>query len=132
LRHIGKAGRHGSLRLIGDGEALTLTLLQWMSASRNAWKINSEIGDLSEHYLGQRQGLVKPLLRFRRYDAPLEADWLKDELKRDFSKVELNGLRDFTNPRNVNKLYEIGSEAAKNQIQADDLPDDFKVEAVAS
>ena len=82
--------------------------------------------------LGQRQGLVKPLLRFRRYDAPLEANWLKDELKRDFSKVELNGLRDFTNPRNVNKLYEIGSEAAKNQIQADDLPDDFKVEAVAS
>ena len=114
--------------VIGDGEALTLTLLQWLSASSNPWKINSEIGDLSEDYLGQRQGLAKPLLRFRRYDAPLEADWLKDQLNRDFSKVELDSLRDFTNPRNVNKLYEIGSEAAKKQIQAEHLPHDFTVE----
>jgi hypothetical protein len=116
--------------VIGDGEALTLTLLQWMSASHNAWKINSEIGDLSENYLGQRQGLAKPLLRFRRYDAPLEADWLKDHLKREFAAVELDSLRDFTNPHNAHKLYEIGSEAARYQVQADHLPDDFKIDAV--
>ena len=118
--------------VIGDGEALTLTLLQWMSASSNPWKINSEIGDLSEDYLGQRQGLVKPLLRFRRYDAPLEAGWLKDQLMRDFSAVELEALRDFTNPSNVDRLYELGCEAAKKQIRADHLPDHFKVEAGAS
>ena len=71
------------------------------------------------------------MLRFRRYDAPLEADWLKDHMNRDFSKVELDSLRDFTNPRNVNKLYEIGSEAAKKQIQAEHLPNDFTVETLA-
>jgi predicted acylesterase/phospholipase RssA len=118
--------------VIGDGEALTLTLLQWMSASTNPWKINSEIGDLSEDYLGQRLGLVKPLLRFRRYDAPLEAGWLKDQLMREFSAAELEVLRDFTNPSNVDRLYALGCEAAKKQIRADHLPDHFKVEAGAS
>jgi hypothetical protein len=118
--------------VIGDGEALTLTLLQWMSASSNPWKINSEIGDLSEDYLGQRQGLEKPLVRFRRYDAPLEAGWLKDQLMRDFSAVELEVLRDFTNPSNVDRLYELGCEAANKQIRVDHLPDHFKVEAGAS
>jgi hypothetical protein len=118
--------------VIRDGEALTLTLLQWLSASSNPWRINSEIGDLSEDYLGQRQGLAKPLLRFRRYDAPLEAEWLKDQLNRVFPKAELESLRDFTNPRNLDKLYEIGSEAAKKQIKAEHLPDDFKVETPAA
>jgi predicted acylesterase/phospholipase RssA len=113
--------------VIGDGEALTLTLLQWMSASHNAWKINSEIGDLSENYLGQKQGLGRPLLRFQRYDAPLEVDWLKDKLNLSFSQTQLDSLRDFTNPRNVAQLYDIGREAAKRQIQADHFPDDFKV-----
>src|SRR5262249_15748257 len=88
----------------------------------NPWKINSEIGDLSKDYLGQRQGLAKPLLRYRRYDAPLETDWLKDQLDRDFSKVELDGLRDFTDPRNVSKLYEIANQAGRKQIQAEHLP----------
>jgi len=41
-------------------------------------------------------------------------------------------VRDFTDPRNVNKLYEIGSEAAKKQIFAEHLPHDFKVETVAA
>ena len=86
----------------------------------------------SENYLGQRQGLGRPLLRFRRYDAPLEADWLKDKLNLSFSQVQLDSLRDFTNPRNIAKLHDIGREAAKRQIQAEHFPDDFKVEAVAS
>jgi predicted acylesterase/phospholipase RssA len=117
--------------VIGDGEALTLTLLQWMSASSNPWKINREIGDLSGDYLGHSQGLAKPLLRFRRYDVPLEADWLKEQLARNFSRAELDRLRDFTDARNVDQLYEIGSEAAKKQIRAEHLPHDFKAETVA-
>jgi uncharacterized protein len=118
--------------VIGDDEALTLTLLQWMSASKNPWKINSEIGDLSEDYLGRRQGLAKPLLRFRRYDAPLELAWLKEQLHRKFSLMELESLRDFTNPRNIDELYKIGRDAAKAQIKKEDLPEDFKVDAIVS
>ena len=118
--------------VIGDGEALTLTMLQWLSASSNPWKINSEIGDLSESYLGQGQGLAKPLLRFRRYDAPLEIAWLKEQLNRNYRPEQLESLRDFTNPSNVDALYEIGSEAAKAQIQAEHLPDQFKVASGAS
>jgi predicted acylesterase/phospholipase RssA len=118
--------------VIGDGEALTLTLLQWMSASANSWQINSEIGDLSEDYLGRRQGLVKPLLRFRRYDAPLEEKWLKEQLVRIVSKRELETLRDFTNPRNIVELHKIGSAAAAAQIQMDHFPDEFKVETATS
>jgi hypothetical protein len=40
-------------------------------------------------------------------------------------------LRDFTNPHNACKLYEIGSEAARYQVQSDHLPDDFKIDAVS-
>ena len=118
--------------VIGDGEALTMTLLQWMSASRNPWKINGEIGDLSDDYLGHRQGLAKPLLRFERYDAPLEHKWLEEQLNRKYWPEQLDNLRDFTKAGNVDTLYEIGSEAAKKQIQADYLPENFKVETVAS
>jgi hypothetical protein len=113
--------------MIGDSEALTLTLLQWMSASSNPWKINSEIGDLSEDYLGQRQGLNEPLLRFRRYDAPLEVGWLMEHSKTSFSGADLASLRDFTNPRNLDTLYQIGRDAAETQVQASHFPDDFKV-----
>ena len=72
------------------------------------------------------------LLRFRRYDAPLEAGWLKDQLNKECSPDELDGLRDFTNSSNVDRLYELGYDAAKTQIRADHLPDHFKVEAGAS
>ncbi|HEX6000758.1 MAG TPA: patatin-like phospholipase family protein [Hyphomicrobiaceae bacterium] len=118
--------------VIGDGEALTLTLLQWMSASSNAWHINREIGDVSGDYLGQRQGLSKPLLRFLRYDAPLEADWLKAHLKSDVDGADLERLRDFTNPRSLDALYRIGSDAARMQVQATHFPEVFKVDAVAA
>ena len=72
-------------------------------ASRNAWRINCEIGDLSDNYLGQRQGPDEAVAAFRRYDAPLEADWLRQHLERE-SSGELDSLRDFTNPHNARKL----------------------------
>lgn len=115
--------------MIGDGEALTLTLLQWMSASTNSWQINSEIGDLSEDFLGRGEGLAKPLLQFRRYDAPLEGKWLKDQLKIDMPSVELEVLRDFTNPDNLKRLYEIGSEAARMQVKTEHFRREFLIEA---
>lgn len=118
--------------MIGDGEALTLTLMQWMSASANPWKINSEIDDLSDHFLGQGQGLTKPLLRFKRYDAPLEPDWLKSQLNLEYSVEELNSLRDFTNPSNIDELFKIGSAAAATQVQIGHFPDDFRIDAQAS
>lgn len=113
--------------VIGDCEALGLTLLQWMSASSNPWKINSEIGDLSENYLGQKQGLAKPLLRFERYDAPLEAEWLETQLGIKVSQERLDSLRDFTNPRNIDELYKIGRAAADKQIKAEHFLDAFNL-----
>jgi hypothetical protein len=43
----------------------------------------------------------------------------------------LDSLRDFTNPHNARKLYEIGSDAARIQVQRDHLPDGFKVDAAS-
>ena len=115
--------------VIGDGETLTLTLLQWMGASNNYWKVNSEIGDLSGDSLAREQGQVKPLLRFQRYDARLENDWLKEQLNQSLPEAELAALRDFSNPRNLPALYEIGRAAAVRQIQSDHFPDAFKIDA---
>ena len=68
----------------------------------------------------------------RRYDAPLEEKWLKEQLDRIVSKRELETLRDFTNPRNIVELHKIGSAAAAAQIQMDHFPDEFKVETATS
>ena len=118
--------------VVGDCEALGLTLLQWMSASRNPWKINSEIGDLSENFLGQAQGLAKPLLRFERYDAPLELAWLKEQLGIVLDPAKLDSLRDFTDPRNIDELFEIGRRAAEKQIKPEHFPAAFKVATAAA
>ena len=116
--------------MIGDGETLTLTLLQWMGASDNYWQINSEIGDLSSDFLGQGDGLMKPLLRFQRYDAPLELGWLKKQIDFIAPESQLVALRDITNPHTLPALHEIGRRAAHLQIKPEHFPEPFKIESV--
>jgi hypothetical protein len=110
--------------IISDNEALSLTLLQWMSASQNHWRVNSDIGDLSGEFFG---GQRRPLLRFERYDAPLESTWLDQQLGCRIVGEELDFLRDFTRPRNLDQLYDIGRAAAVKQITPSHFPDTFMI-----
>ena len=118
--------------IIGDGEVLTMTLMQWLGASQRQWRINSEIGDLAKDALRIKGEPVASLMRFERFDAPLEHAWLEEELGLKVTPAELEALRDICNSGNLPRLYEIGSKAARWQVQPHHLPDAFRIVATSS
>lgn len=117
--------------LIGDTEALSLTLLQWLSAPKRPWEINAEIGTLEGELLGptDQQGETKPLLSFVRYDAPLEQQWLRKTCGADLgarlSHDYVSGLQQLDRPDLMDEMYRVGEHAAEAQITPDDFPAGF-------
>jgi hypothetical protein len=99
---------------LADGQLLTLTLLQWFSETPVPWKINSEIGDLGSEHLGGR-----PLLRFQRYDMPLDSDWLQKNLGVERTEEELVVLRRFDRVDSMEELYDLAQLAACEQMKPD-------------
>jgi hypothetical protein len=104
------------MNTLADGQLLTLTLLQWFGESAQPWQINSEIGDLSGEVLGER-----PLLRFQRYDMPLEIPWLRENLKKNLSARELKDLRRIDNAVTMRGLHAMATTAAAQQVQLQHL-----------
>ncbi len=113
--------------LIADGQQLGLTMLQWMSAPKRAWRIDSAAGDLSRDLLGDKLGLKKPLLSFQRYDIKIESDWLKHQKNcgRDVHPDVIHSLRDFTNHKVIRLLGEIADSAAYKQVSLEHFPECF-------
>jgi hypothetical protein len=99
---------------LADGQLLTLTLLQWFSETPAPWTINSEIGNLGSEYLGG-----KPLLRFQRYDMPLDSDWLQKNLGVERTEEELVVLRRFDRVDSMEELYDLAQLAACEQMKPD-------------
>jgi hypothetical protein len=101
---------------LADGQLLTLTLLQWFSDTPAPWKINSEIGDLGDECLGG-----KPLLRFQRFDMPLDAEWLQQDenLGITLTEEELVVLRRFDRVDTMKNLYDLAKRAALIQMKPD-------------
>ena len=95
-----------------DSQGLTLALLQWLGEAPQPWTINSEIGDLSSEMLAGHA-----LLRFQRYDMPLESDWLRKNLGRKFSDKELLRFRHIDDPTAMRDLFAMASEVAATQVQ---------------
>lgn len=113
--------------MVGDGQELGLTLLQWMSDNgpEPAWHIDRVLGDLSDDLLGRGMGFNKPLLSFRRYDVRLEHDWLAEHVGQTVSEERLAALRDFTNTTELAMHARIGEAAAKLQVRTEHFPDVF-------
>jgi hypothetical protein len=56
-------------------------MLQWLSAPKNRWEINSEVGSLEGELFGITDAVAeKAFLSFVRYDARLEKKWLSEKL----------------------------------------------------
>ena len=115
--------------LIGDTEALSLTLLQWLSAPERPWEINSEIGDLAGELMGptDRGSEPKPLLSFIRYDARLEKDWLRSacgpEVAARLSADYIADLQRLDRPDLLDEMYRVGEHAAKDASHAERFSD---------
>ena len=109
------------MMLMDDASALSQALLQLLSVSPTAVKIDSEIGDLTADWRGR-----PPMLTYLRYDASLS-----DE---DVAKlgVPLDGvgearLRRMDAPDTVEKLYKIGELAAQRDVKAGHFGEGFDV-----
>ena len=117
--------------LMADSDQLSLTLLQWLSAPKRPWEINSEIGTMEGELLGpaDQKGDPKPLLAFVRYDTRLEASWLTktfgERLRQTINDVFIEALRQLDRPDMMEKMYGVGALAAQEQVTTDDFPEIF-------
>jgi uncharacterized protein len=98
--------------MIGDAATLNLALLQWLGESPTAWQINSEVGRLDQDICPGG-----PMFRFLRYNAILEAPWIRRELNIDVSEDEIGRLQALDDADMVVRAYEIGLAAAKKQVR---------------
>ena len=109
--------------MITDAQTLSLTILQWMSAPRRPWHINSEIGDMAGDVLGIGSGPCAPLIRFQRYDLSLEAAPLAPMMPagKPPSAWKLQRLRSLDNPGELETLYQLAKKEAASQVDVHDF-----------
>jgi hypothetical protein len=107
--------------LIRECERSVLTTMEWLSASPRPIRINSEIGDLGEEFLG-----VAPLCTYQRYDVELAQDYLcRPEISLNIDDHLLEAMRDMTRTTEMPLLRELGKRAAAAQVQPMDFPSPF-------
>jgi len=104
------------LALRADCDWLNQTMLQWLSSSPTAWRIDREMGDLSNDLIDGQE-----LLRYYRYNVEFSPEWLDENLEEKVSKKEADSLAEMDNPKNVKRLAEIGDIAAEKQISESHL-----------
>ena len=109
--------------LIGDSALLALKMMQSVSNPRFSWKINSEVNAFEGELLLQAvKGVAdhhdrRGVLRFQRYDLPLEAGRLvAPEFDVGATQAERLALHAIDEPANIDKLYALASEAAGKQV----------------
>jgi hypothetical protein len=108
------------ISIMADCDALNQTILQWMSQSPVAWQIDSEVEDLRHDALGS-----EPLIHYLRYNIFFDEGWLKREINVDMDPEEVGSLFAMDQPKNVNKLAELGTTAGLVQVKADQFPASF-------
>lgn len=72
---------------------------------------------------------TEPLLSYRRYDAELDHEWLKDELGLEFDEAAVQRMRtlDAYESSALDALIEIGRAVGVHKIDEMDLPDTFDI-----
>lgn len=109
--------------LMEDNAALVQILMQWMSESRTAEKIDREIGTLGGDLLGP-----EPLFHYTRYDLALTKKAI-EPLKSGLSPTVIKSLKQMDKPKNLPILQELGKLAAREQVREEDFPKQFDLRA---
>jgi predicted acylesterase/phospholipase RssA len=112
------------LSLMDDCASLQETMLQWMSSSRTARKIDGELGDLQDDLVAQA-----PLLSYLRYNVDLRQKSVQelDPTLTDSEKIE--SLSSMDAPKNMKLLHRLGTLAAARDISASDFASIFDLRA---
>lgn len=108
------------LSLMGDCAESVETMMQWLSNSPTARRIDSAIGDLARDQLAER-----PLLQYLRYNVHFEKSWMKKNLEMGITKKQVKRLEKMDRPENMRLLSEIGVMAASKQIEEYHFPGEF-------
>jgi hypothetical protein len=123
----GKFALDTLMGLVGECQVATQTILQWVSYSPMPWTINTEIGDLHDDHIAGA-----PLLTYQRYDIRLETAWLKEKLNFDASDRRVLSLRKMDDPAVMPILFQLATEAADQQVQAEHFSLPFEKTAANS
>jgi len=110
------------LSLMDDVAALQEVVLQWMSASPTARKIDSEVGTLDGDVIGG-----KPLLSYVRYDVDLRSAAVQDLLGDEAKTIEVENLSAMDAPENMDALHRLGIVAGERKVQSDHFPATFNL-----
>jgi hypothetical protein len=110
--------------LIGDSGMLALTMMQSVSRPRFSWHINSEIGNLTGQMLlaacpGAQGG--RALLKFQRYDLPLEMGLVEPKYDIDAPKELRMSLYAMDDVSKMDTLYKLATAAALKQVSTVDF-----------
>ncbi len=101
-----------------DSSNQVLMMMQVLGYTDTPWTINSEIGDVRDVLLPQ-----EPLFTFRRYDVPLEEQWLEQELSLFLRQrgVTIEQIRMLENSSMIPLLYEIGKASAEKFVKSEHI-----------
>lgn len=108
-------------QFISDANYFNQLILQILSDSPTAVKINSEVGDLKHDSLNGRHALS-----YLRYNVPLTQEFL-EELGLEYSERKLKTLAAMDDHTNVAHLALIGDKAAAKQVKPAHLPTSFDI-----
>jgi uncharacterized protein len=108
------------LSLMDDCAAFQETLLQWMSESPTARRIDSELGTLEGDLVGGA-----PLLSYVRYNVDLQPAAINDLLGDEAKTIAVENLTAMDAPENMQTLHRLGVVAGQRRVQSDHLPATF-------
>jgi hypothetical protein len=125
VRHsqIAAAGAFQSLlALMDDSASLQEAMLQWMSRSATARRIDSELGTLDGDLIGG-----KPQLTYVRYDADLRPAALQDLLKERAATLPVENLTAMDAPENMAALHLVGTAYGEAMVEGAHFPQGFNL-----
>ncbi len=111
------------LSIMADCDWLNQAILQWMSRSPTAWHIDSEVEYLQEDVIGGGE----PLIHYLRYNILFDPVWLKREINFEINQEETDSLFAMDQPKNVDKLANLGTTASLAQVKPEHFPVNFDV-----
>jgi len=97
-------------------------LLQWMSSSPTARKIDSAVGNLSKDQLDG-----KNWLSYLRYNVQMDQKWVSENLGLPFTDEQLVKFQQMDTAEHMNELKEIGKTAGEKLVQNAHFPAAFDV-----
>lgn len=105
-----------------DSNIMAQTMLQWLAHSPNRRVIDTEIESLANDSIPGGK-----LATYLRYDAPIDAQWMSERLGIDVTPAQAADIFAMDRFENSEILSRIGEEAARVDLVAEHLPEQFDI-----